>query len=62
MSERKIAYYVKIKRQCMSLQAKGNDIGVTEILSNLFNTSVYYELPECSLEKMELKWAIYRFK
>ena len=36
----------------MSLQAKGNDIGVTAILSNLFNTNVYYELPECSLEKM----------
>ena len=33
----------------MSLQAKGNDIGVTAILSNLFNTNVYYELPECSL-------------
>ena len=46
----------------MSLQAKGNDIGVTEILSNLFNTNVYYELLECSLEKTELKWAIYRFK
>ena len=48
MSERKIAYYVKIKRQWMSLQAKGNGIGVTAILSNLFNTNVYYELPECS--------------
>ena len=31
MSERKIAYYVKIKRQWISLQTKGNDIGVTAI-------------------------------